>query len=86
MVYPYIRQSWLAATAPLFFRSGHRFAGIGAIRLSIQGALPATLTLSALCALLYSSSIFSFEIKEKSRTARSDTGFRIWCLLTDSNS
>ena len=62
MVYPYIRQSWIAATAPLFFRSGHRFAGIGAIRLLIRGALPAMLPLSALHTLFDSSSIFSFEI------------------------
>lgn len=49
----------------IIFRSDDNFAGIGAIRFSIRGALPATLTLSTLCVLLYSSSIFSFEIKEK---------------------
>ena len=62
MVYPYIMQSWITATARLFFRLVGRFAGIGAICLSIRGALPATLTLPALHALFDSSSSFSFEI------------------------
>ena len=63
MVYPYTKQSWIAATARLFFRSGDGSARKEAGRLPIQDALPSSLSISALSVLLYLNGIFLFDIK-----------------------